>query len=164
MSSRTRRNANRRNALKSTGPRSALGKRRTRNNALSHGFSLPIDPSTVGDALDRLQALLVNTGYQPRHTCHIALCLLDYDRVNRAESQLPHRMPYMGLVHGFMAQPPDLNDNLSRGRQINQMPAGGPHGEAFWQKIESGTHFHRYRRRTLNQLLKALRAQNDDYK
>src|SRR5215510_15364609 len=33
--------ANRRNAQKSTGPRSAAGKARIRNNALQHGLSIP---------------------------------------------------------------------------------------------------------------------------
>jgi hypothetical protein len=50
------------------------------------------------------------------------------------------------------------------GRHIGKLPPGGLRGDAFWQKIVIGKHFDRYRRRSLNQLLKALRAQNDDYK
>ena len=37
--SRARRQANRQNALKSTGPRTGAGKRRASQNALSHGLS-----------------------------------------------------------------------------------------------------------------------------
>jgi hypothetical protein len=51
--------ANRRNSLRSTGPRSAAGKARTRYNALQHGLTIPIshDQSTaalIGDLANRL--------------------------------------------------------------------------------------------------------------
>ena len=90
--SRARRQANRRNALHSTGPRTGAGKRRASKNALSHGLSPPIDVKQVGDPLDRLQNVLTNAGYQPTHAFRVALCLLDYDRVERAEDELYHRM------------------------------------------------------------------------
>ena len=57
--SRARRQANRQNALKSTGPKSGTGKRRASKNALSHGVSQPIDVKQVGDALYRLQNVLI---------------------------------------------------------------------------------------------------------
>ena len=44
MSSIAQRRANRRNALKSTGPRTETGKRRASLNAVSHGLSAPADP------------------------------------------------------------------------------------------------------------------------
>jgi hypothetical protein len=50
------------------------------------------------------------------------------------------------------------------GQHIGKIPSGGLRRDAFWQKIVSGKHFDRYRKRNLNQLLKALKAQNDDYK
>jgi hypothetical protein len=50
------------------------------------------------------------------------------------------------------------------GQHIGKTPPGGLRGEAFWLKIVSGKHFDCYRRRSLNELLKALRAQNDDYR
>ena len=99
-----RRQANRRNALKSTGPRTRNGKRRASKNASSHGLSQPIDPSQVGDALDRLQALLTKSGYQSTHAFRIALCLLDYDRVDRAEDELHHRM--MCMASGIALKAP----------------------------------------------------------
>ena len=79
--SRARRQANRQNAMKSTGPKSGAGKSRASKNALRHGVSQPIDVKQVGDALDRLQNVLTNAGYQPTHAFRVALCLLDYDRV-----------------------------------------------------------------------------------
>ena len=105
-----RRQANRRNALKSTGPRTRNGKRRASKNALSHGLSQPIDPSQVGDALDRMQALLTKSGYQATHAFRIALCLLDYDRVERAEDELHHRM--MCMVSGIALKDPRIPNSL----------------------------------------------------
>ena len=183
--SRVRRQANRQNALKSTGPKSGAGKRRAGQNALSHGLSQPIDVKQVGDALDRLQIVLTDAGYQPTHAFGVALCLLDYDRVDRAEDELHHRM--MSMASAFALMDPRIPNSLmpltldnqrdidigalhyfslktGGGRHIDKLPSGGLRGDAFWQKIVSGKHFDRYRRRSLNQLLKALKAQNDDYK
>ena len=60
MTSLRQRAANRRNALHSTGPRTAVGRRRVATNALSHGLSVPVDPLTqyelVNPILDRLAA------------------------------------------------------------------------------------------------------------
>ena len=44
MTSIAQRRANRRNALKSTGPKTKTGKRRASLNAVSHGLSAPADP------------------------------------------------------------------------------------------------------------------------
>ena len=58
MTSPRQRAANRRNALHSTGPKTAVGRRRVATNALSHGLSVPVDPLTqyelVNPILDRL--------------------------------------------------------------------------------------------------------------
>ena len=183
--SRARRQANRRNALQSTGPRTGAGKCRASKNALSHGLSQPVDVKQVGDPLDRLQNVLTDAGYQPTHAFRVALCLLDYDRVERAEDELYHRM--MCMASGIALKHPKIPNSLmplpldnqrdidigalhyvsyktGGGRDIGKIPPGGLRGDAFWQKIVSGKHFDRYRRRSLNQLLKALKAQNDDYK
>ena len=183
--SRARRQANRRNALRSTGPKTGAGKQSTSKNAMSHGLNQPIDPGKVGDALDRLQNVLIIAGYQPTHAFRIALCLLDYDRVDKAEDELHHRMMCMASTYALMdpripnALAPLSLDNqrdidigvlhyvsvkTGGGKHIGTLPPGGLRGEAFWRKIVSGNHFDRYRKRSLNQLLKALRAQNDDYK
>ena len=53
---------------------------------------------------------------------------------------------------------------MKAGQHINKLPAGGLRGEAFWNKVYSKTHFERYRKRSLNQLSKALKEQNNDYR
>ena len=184
MSSPAKQNSNRRNALKSTGPKTSSGKKKSSQNARRHGLSQPIDPGQIGDALYRLQNVLTDAGYQPTHAFRVALCLLDYDRVDRAEDELHHRMMCMASAYAIME--PRIPNSLAPlpldnqrdidigalhyiscktggGQHIGQIPPGGLRGDAFWQKIVSGKHFDRYRRRSLNQLLKALKAQNDDY-
>lgn len=58
--------ANRANAKRSTGPKTALGKSRSRTNALRHGLSLPLSPDKVAlrniDALARAVAREVGNG------------------------------------------------------------------------------------------------------
>ena len=185
MSSLARRQANRRNAQKSTGPKSGSGKRKSSRNALSHGLSQPIDPSQVGDTLDQLQNLLIKSGYQPTHAHRVALCLMDYDRVDRAECSIQYRMACLASARALteintpdgeaplpLDDPKDLEiavfhlvcGKLGLGKDINKLPPGGAPAGSFWEKIVSGKHLDRYRRRSLNQLLKALMAQNDDYK
>jgi hypothetical protein len=157
---------------------------RASQNALSHGLSQPIELKQVGDALDRLQNVLSDAGYQSTQTFRVALCLLDYDRVERAEDELHHLMMCMASAYAMMdPRIPNLLAPLpldnqrdidigalhyisyktGGGQHIGKIPPGGLRGDAFWQKIVSGKHFERYRRRSLNQLLKALRTQNDDY-
>lgn len=185
MSSSAKQNSNRRNALKSTGPKTSSGKKKSSQNARRHGLSQPIDPGQVGDALDQLQAVLIKAGYQPSHAFRIGLCLLDYERVKRAESELDHRMQC--LVSACFLMDPNAPNHLAplpldnaedreiglagwvahkmkAGHHINKLPAGGLRGEAFWNKVYSTTHFERYRKRSLNQLLKALKEQNNDYR
>ena len=152
---------------------------------MSHGLSQPIDLKQVGDALDRLQNVLTDAGYQSMHAFRVALCLLDYDRVEGAEDGLHHRMMCMAsgialkdprIPNSLMPRPLDNQRDIDiaalhyvslktgGGRHISKLPPGGLRGDAFWQKIVSGKHFDRYRRRSLNRLLKAPRAQNDDYR
>lgn len=71
--------ANRSNALKSTGPRSEVGKRRSATNARRHGLSslLIPDDSELGDEFSLLIADAIRLGYseQDAHTFVAALQL-----------------------------------------------------------------------------------------
>src|SRR5689334_23847330 len=58
MTSPAKAQANRRNAQRSTGPRSAAGKARTARNAYQHGLSLPIsDDQSLRDVAELMDAL-----------------------------------------------------------------------------------------------------------
>jgi hypothetical protein len=97
MTSEAKIAANRRNAQRSTGPRTALAKARVRRNALQHGLAALVvrDPTEVTEvdrvagalggpgagALDRAQALIV------------AEAQVTLKRVRRARAQIMGQMP-----------------------------------------------------------------------
>ena len=93
--------ANRQNARKSTGPRSAAGKRRSSRNAHCHGLSKPLSRADVaqavevlardiaGDAADRLPFDLAR---------ELAEAELDLDRVRRLKVALIGRVSAFGRL------------------------------------------------------------------
>jgi hypothetical protein len=66
MTSERRRHANRRNARKCTGPRTAAGKARSACNALRHGLARPtrLDPQLV-QAIGELARVIAGEGGSP---------------------------------------------------------------------------------------------------
>jgi hypothetical protein len=95
MSSAARKAANRRNAQKSTGPRSAAGKDRTRYNALRHGLSIPaaLDP-TAADRVKELMLALdqVTTGYGEYDFAKVvAEAQVDIERVRQAKAAIVNK-------------------------------------------------------------------------
>jgi hypothetical protein len=89
MSSAAKKAANRRNAQKSTGPRSAAGKGRTRYNALQHGLSIPaaLDPTAADRVKELMHALdQVSTGYGEYDCAKLAAeAQVDIERVRQAK-------------------------------------------------------------------------------
>ena len=89
MSSLAKARANRRNSLKSTGPKSPAGKTIAARNSLRHGLSLPVldDPTAAREAEDLARAIETSvTGSKadsPRHavTIRIAEAELDLRRI-----------------------------------------------------------------------------------
>jgi hypothetical protein len=75
-----RRLANRRNALRSTGPKSAAGKTRSAANALSHGLSAPIDVQSTDPLLIALSDCIKQEVHEPLAARQLASKILDYER------------------------------------------------------------------------------------
>lgn len=80
LTSPQRRQANRRNALRSTGPKSAAGKKRSAANALNHGLSAPIDVPSSDPLLMALSKCIVQEGHEPLAARRLASKILDYER------------------------------------------------------------------------------------
>ncbi len=75
-----RRQANRRNALRSTGPKSASGKKRSAANALSHGLSAPIGVQSTDPLLIALSDCIKQEVREAHIARQIASRILDYER------------------------------------------------------------------------------------
>ena len=89
--------ANRRNARRSTGPRTASGKRTAARNALRHGLSLPVfaDPALAREIAELAERLADGCAVpQPRELAiRVAAAQVDVKRVRHARNGLIARRP-----------------------------------------------------------------------
>src|SRR5262245_48298078 len=134
--------ANRRNAQKSTGPRSAAGKVRIRNNALQHGLAIP--GNYYGDVIED-----VAVGFNPdsvdpaeqdlaRHAAEAHLELL---RIRRSK---------VGLINGAAKR-------LERDADAQSLAQDERTSLAFAEQAKMLAAFDRYERRALGRRNRALR-------
>lgn len=82
------RQANRRNALRSTGPKSLAGKRRASTNARLHGLAGAGELSTVDPLLGQLSSLVAQDGMDPVRAQEIALKIISYERNQAYQREL----------------------------------------------------------------------------
>jgi nitrate reductase beta subunit len=86
--------ANRKNATRSTGPRTAVGKSKSSRNALRHGLSLPLimDAAIKAD-LEELARLLANKDTNSMAAAlHAAAAHLDLQRVQKIRRDMLTKM------------------------------------------------------------------------
>lgn len=92
MSSAARQDANRANALASTGPRTSAGKAIASRNARRHGLNLPaLHDSALADEIAALAREIAGPHAGARRfefACRIAAAQIDLVRVRRARHQL----------------------------------------------------------------------------
>ena len=73
MASQRKIEANRTNALRSTGPRTEAGKARSRRNALKHGLEVPIKhDDAFAEQIEALAAELTSLSAKPREIVRLA--------------------------------------------------------------------------------------------
>jgi hypothetical protein len=146
--------ANRRNALKSTGPKTAAGKRRSRRNSVRHGLTAEVVVEVLEDARDykaferavtvefdaqtaverELVLRLASLLWRLRRSTAIESGLLqiqngiiqeaEQERSMRSRLQEPHGSPSVRLVNAMPGTKPDLGRDDHRGGS-----AGGPTNE-----------------------------------
>ena len=75
-----KRAANRRNALQSTGPRTALGRRVSAQNATRHGLSVPLPPPLVDPVQQQLVQLIMTDGFDHDVAHNLAGKIIEYER------------------------------------------------------------------------------------
>ena len=87
-SSPQKRQANRRNALKSTGPRSRRGKQSSSLNALRHGLSGGFDLRLNDPDVSAIAALIELDGVEPQQATELAIKIIDYEKNLAYQRQL----------------------------------------------------------------------------
>jgi hypothetical protein len=94
--------ANRRNAGKSTGPRSRAGKKRSRHNAYSHGLTAcPISSAAVAKQVEKLARRMAGKTKNAiilEHARDAAYAEIDLARVRRVKVALIERMSAFGSL------------------------------------------------------------------
>jgi hypothetical protein len=141
MSSAAKIAANRRNAQRSTGPRSAAGKARTRYNAFQHGLASPA--SFDREQIEDLAVKFAGDSSLPADqdlALRAAEAHFEILRVRRAK---------VDLINGTAKH--------LKGEDVRSMPEGERATLAFALKIETLSAFDRYERRALARRNRALR-------
>ena len=75
-----KRRANRANAQRSTGPKSAIGRRIASQNARDHGLSVALNPTIIAPQVSRIATMIHEDGISNIQANEIAEKILDYER------------------------------------------------------------------------------------
>ena len=111
MTSPRQRAANRKNAQRSTAPKTAVGRRRSAQNALTHGLTGPIEDSFLGQQLVDIASLLEGDGLSPTEALSLSRLILEYER------NLQHQRTL--FTHSVAAQAGDLSKSAEMGVLFN---------------------------------------------
>jgi hypothetical protein len=158
MTTTSQRDANRRNAKSSTGPRTAKGKARASRGALKHGLNLPIAHPEMAAAIEAHARMILGESSHPGLLSlarAIAEAQLDLNRVRRARHTL--------LSHAFDDPNHDSSQNLSLVNhwlnKIEREPnAPERFANALTDTANNLTTVDRYERRALSRRNSAIRA------
>jgi hypothetical protein len=133
--------ANRRNATRSTGPRSAAGKARSRGNALKHGLRAPLDRNaSIVEEVEALMTDIARLVKKPREAVrHIAEQQIKIMRVHQTRTD---------IINGYL-------DRLARD-DPEAFASQAQVAMAIAAAIPEIAALEDYERRALSQLRKAL--------
>lgn len=141
MTSQRKADANRRNAMRSTGPRTIAGKTRSRRNALKHGLDVPLNrDDSFSGRIEELTNELISSLAKPqdiaRLTAEAQLALM---RVQEAR---------IGIINGTLKHQVDITDTASDVAH---------RAKAIAAALSDLVPLDRYERRALSRLRKVLR-------
>jgi hypothetical protein len=183
MSSIAQRRANRRNALKSTGPKTKTGKFRASLNAVSHGLSAPADSAWRKGKVSAIEGALSGEGIRDAALRRIAETIFEFER------NIAHQREIFATRHAGNDEGADESSQLEADAalpdEVDEMLMiderhGGPgdderawlieaqtfmrrqrrlqHARAKRDAVEEIVRAERYMRRAANQLVKALKV------
>ena len=105
MTSPKQRAANRANALKSTGPKSELGRRRAAVNATQHGLSLPIDTRIYKKEIAAVTRLIRDECESDDQATELAKRIIDFERNEAYLMKLGDEFPMEELKAWTISSP-----------------------------------------------------------
>jgi hypothetical protein len=183
MTSIAQRRANRRNALKSTGPKTKTGKRRASLNAMSHGLSAPADPAWRDGKVSAIESALKGEGFDDTDLGRMAETIFEFERNIAHQREIfakRHADDEEGAGESVVLEAgAALTDEIDAMLMIDERHGGPDEDERAWlvepQKfmrrqqrinhvrakrdaVEEIVRSDRYMRRAANQLVKALKA------
>jgi len=112
MTSPKQRAANRANALKSTGPKSELGRRRAAVNATQHGLSLPIDTRIFKKEIAAVSYLIRDECESDVQATELAKRIIDFERNEAYAMELGDEAPMNELKAWTISSPRMQLNNL----------------------------------------------------
>ena len=80
MASLRKQQASRANSLRSTGPKSTLGKRLASQNSRTHGLSVALPDEVIEPVVVKLVPLIMQEGIEQHAAKEVAMKLVDYER------------------------------------------------------------------------------------
>jgi hypothetical protein len=180
MTSLRQKQANRANAQRSTGPRTAAGRAVAAQNARHHGLSVALPAEIMAPLATQLAAILAAEGMDAPAARELAVRIIDYERNLAHEREVfsAHYMDHKPRRASFSSgeSAPDYEAALQR-LQNAPIERGARLGKALRQELASriaqytfivrarlryddwvDASFVRYHRRATNQLIKAFKA------
>lgn len=169
-----RRAANKRNALKSTGPKTVLGRKTSARNSIRHGLSVPLPPHINNPLQLELSQLIQHDDIPPETARDLAQKIIEYER-NMSFLKLvfeEEMVAYPGYEEdknlGIKKWQRDLEDRFTDiyEKHLKGMPWGAENIARLTKQMnqivtkakkDEFARSKRYFKRSSNQLIKALR-------
>lgn len=185
MTSLKQRAANRRNALRSTGPRTKKGQQRVSMNALKHGLTAPIEATPWASAVSDVEVLLAADGLASEARQELARRIVEYERNVAFQRQVflgeaINPAPPDGSSAELQADLQEIDDLIefagleedaatlrfaqSQARKfvkLHERIAAKRHRAATREAKDALKSTDRYHRRAANQLIKQLKSLGD---
>jgi len=180
-----KRQANRRNALKSTGPKSLEGRRRSASNSLAHSLSVPIKFDYHDTLVASIIQLVVQEGLDHRTAKDLAVKIVEFERNLAYQAELfvqqhlesPMQAQEEQGVRAIFGAEIDMFDDYIGRERFNNRPISQKDQKFIvnsklkmhnlWQRMhrrsqkdkakQAATSL-RYLKRSSNQLIKAFKA------
>jgi len=151
--------ASRSNATKSTGPKTAQGKKQSRTNALRHGLAAiaPRDPATSAE-IERLARWFCGDGATPEQYEHARAIAEEHVKLQRVETA------YVAIIERAMNTAHDEADQrqpqlgVAAGPSCTPAPATPSELDALRVALPQLVKLDRYRQRALARHRRAVRA------